>query len=84
MSNLNEMLNNEINFAENWINSQEDKKKIWLFFATEEPPKDEGYSFWQHKYVNKLNIATACRGHSGSSFGIIMRCLQSLSKTKYY
>ena len=72
----------ELKYAENWINSQKDSDKIWNFFATEEPPKDKGYSWWDHPMLNRISDGLANRGHCGSSFACTMRNVQVKAKEK--
>jgi hypothetical protein len=52
----------------------------WEFMRKEEPPKDQGYMFWNSAEVDKISQAMKYQGHSGGSFAITMRHMQAVAK----
>lgn len=53
--------------------------KLWEWFETYEPPK--GFMYNDHENVELMMNKTAYMGHSGASFGLMMRYLQKISRT---
>ncbi len=54
------------------------KLQLWEFMATYEP--ERGFMLSDDENVNRVAIETDEDGHSGASFGIMMRKLQFLAK----
>ena len=69
-------MEDEINYATSWVNSQEDKDTIWKFLK-QGPPKNTGFMFMQHAILNRISTGIEERGHSGASFACTMRGLQT-------
>ena len=54
----------------------------WEWLATENPPENTGYTYWDHPFLKKINNDNEVNsdGHSGASFGQSMRCAQYIAK----
>lgn len=52
---------------------------IWKFMSTYNPPDSEGFMFSNHPITNRI-ISSMEVGHSGTSYGFIMRHLQYFAK----
>jgi hypothetical protein len=55
------------------------KLHLWDWFRTYEPPADRGYMFDTHPNIDLMMTATDSMGHSGATFGITMRYLQTMA-----
>ena len=56
------------------------KLKLWHWLSVENPPINQGYLFWRHLNLKKIENNTANIGHSGASFACTMRIMQYISK----
>jgi len=54
---------------------------LWDFFKNESPPKDTGYMFWNHDNMQKLIERLDEDGHSGASFAVCMRHIETIAKS---
>lgn len=52
---------------------------IWKFMSTYNPPDSQGFMFSNHPITNRI-ISSMEVGHSGASYGFIMRHLQYFAK----
>jgi len=61
------------------------KHNLWRWMRDEDPPADEGYSWWRHPNIRKIDSDDAVNrdGHSGCSFACSMRGVQFIAKHGY-
>ena len=59
------------------------KLQVWEWFRDESPPKDEGYTFWNHINVNAISDGLENNNHSGASFGMCMRQMQFIAENSW-
>lgn len=61
------------------------KHNLWGWMRDEDPPADEGYCWWRHPNIGKINSEDAVNGdgHSGCSFACSMRGVQFIAKHGY-
>lgn len=52
---------------------------IWKFMSTYNPPDSQGFMFSNHPITNRI-ISSMEVGHSGTSYGFIMRHLQCFAR----
>lgn len=60
-----------------------DKLELWGWFKFEPPPDDTGYMFWGHTNVKLISDGLPNNQHSGATFGVAMRCMQSIAKNGF-
>lgn len=59
--------------------------ELWDWFKEENPPADEGYSWWGHPNINKISEnlkddnGNLDNPHSGCSFACAMRNMQAIA-----
>ena len=51
----------------------------WEFLRDESPPAGQGYMFWQHPTLKAI-ADRLYDGHSGASYAITMRAMESIAK----
>ena len=61
------------------------KHNLWEWMRDEDPPADQGYSWWRHHNLRKIDSDDAVNndGHSGCSFACSMRGVQFIAKHGY-
>ena len=61
------------------------KHNLWEWMRDEDPPADQGYSWWRHPNIRKIDSDDAVNrdGHSGCSFACSMRGVQFIAKHGY-
>ena len=61
------------------------KHDLWGWMRDEDPPADEGYCWWRHPNIGKIESEDAVNGdgHSGCSFACSMRGVQFIAKHGY-
>jgi hypothetical protein len=61
------------------------KHNLWEWMRDEDPPADQGYSWWRHPNLRKIDSDDAVNndGHSGCSFACSMRGVQFIAKHGY-
>ena len=61
------------------------KHNLWRWMRDEDPPADEGYCWWRHPNIGKIESEDAVNGdgHSGCSFACSMRGVQFIAKHGY-
>ena len=61
------------------------KHNLWEWMRDEDPPADQGYSWWRHANLRKIDRDDAVNndGHSGCSFACSMRGVQFIAKHGY-
>jgi len=55
------------------------KLQAWEWFRDDTPPKDKGYTYWNHENVNAISDGLEHNNHSGASFGMCMRQIQFIA-----
>ena len=56
------------------------KLDLWNWLKNESPPKDSGYTFWDHPNKKKISDGLESNDHSGATFGYCMRQMQFIAK----
>lgn len=56
------------------------KCNLWTWLKDYEPEDGKGFMFGNHPNLDKINNAMTYGGHSGSSYGWTMRCMESIAK----
>ena len=56
---------------------------LWKWFRTVDPPKDKGYSWWEHTNIELISKTLPNNPHSGATFAYCMRQMQSIAKNGF-
>jgi hypothetical protein len=56
------------------------KCNLWEWIRTYSPEKDKGFMFSEHPNLDRINKAMEFDGHSGASYAITMRVMESIAK----
>jgi hypothetical protein len=56
------------------------KCNLWEWLRTYSPEKDKGFMFSEHPNLTSINKAMKFDGHSGASYAITMRVMESIAK----
>jgi len=60
-----------------------DRLGLWSWFRNESPPHGSGYIYWIHPNVDLISDGLPDNQHSGATFGLAMRCMQSIAKNGF-
>lgn len=52
---------------------------LWDWFRNCPPPEEKGYMFWGHENLSLLNKHMDAVGHSGASYGMTLRAIESIA-----
>jgi hypothetical protein len=56
------------------------KCNLWEWLRTYSPEKDKGFMFSEHPNLTRINKSMKFDGHSGASYAITMRVMESIAK----
>jgi hypothetical protein len=58
------------------------KHQLWEWFRTYEPPADKGFMLDSHPNVEIMAKETEKEGHSGASFAMTLRYIQTMARDR--
>jgi hypothetical protein len=59
-------------------------ENLWDFLKDNSPPEDRGFMFWSAPELKCLHKHMDPIGHSGASYGITMRAMESIAKNGWH